>query len=224
VRPLGLVRPGAPPTLSGARRPDSTPLSGPYRPLRRVGVRLQLGLEPDRWYLSMATDPLIGTAARLRYFYMPIPPLMSHGLLPPGVHDATLPEVGAAFGAANARRQELFEKLGTFIETAKRFAVFKALYVDGSFVTDKELPGDIDAVLELPRADLAKLVRHPDHRSVLDRPAAKAAYEIDLFIQPAPPPAPAPDMANFFQHLKPDEALLRRLPPGTLKGIVRVVL
>lgn len=155
---------------------------------------------------------------------MSIPTFTSYGLLPPGIHDATLAEINTAFGASNPRREDLFGKLDQFVHTSKRFALFTALYVDGSFVTDKALPGDIDAVLELPRAALPRLLAHPDRLTLLDTAAVKATYEVHLFFQPEAPPDPNPNMANFFQHLRPEEALVRRLPADTMRGILRVAL
>lgn len=155
---------------------------------------------------------------------MSIPTFTSFGPLPPGIHDATLAEINAVFGATNSRREDLFGKLDQFVQASKRFQLFTALYVDGSFVTDKPSPGDIDAVLELPRAALPRLLAHPDRLTLIDTAAVKAAYEVHLFFQPEAPPTPDPDMAKFFQHLRPEEALVRRLPADTTRGILRVAL
>jgi hypothetical protein len=155
---------------------------------------------------------------------MSIPAFSPHGLLPAGIHDATLDEVQEAFGAKNPRRAELFEKLTKFVDTAKRFGVFTALYVDGSFVTDKELPGDIDGVLELPRVSFRTFLAHTEASSLIDVASVKAAYEVHLFFQPAARSPSEPDMVDFFQHLRPEEALMRRVGPDTMRGILRVVL
>lgn len=64
-------------------------------------------------------------------------------VLPPGIHDATLKEVEACF-ATNPRRVALFEGLSRAC-AALRAAGCTTIYIDGSFVTAKELPGDFDA-------------------------------------------------------------------------------
>lgn len=80
---------------------------------------------------------------------MPIPPLDQYGLLPVGVHDCTLDEIKTTFGLfqTSDRRPKLFQKLQELISEA-RFA--RSLLVDGSFVTAKPDPNDIDLVLVLP--------------------------------------------------------------------------
>ncbi len=151
---------------------------------------------------------------------MAIPAMTPAGLLPPGVHDATLAEVEQAFGSRNDRRVELFQKLTQFLDVARALGLFQAVITDGSFVTDKDAPGDIDAVLLLPRADLAKLTGHPNRLQILDQHAVKAQYEIHLFVDPLP----AGHWTNFFQHLKPADALARKLPPTTRRGVLKVAL
>lgn len=151
---------------------------------------------------------------------MPIPPITAEGLLPPGVHDATLHEIEHAFGVRTPRRQELFEKLVDFVEFAQSFSIFQFLVVDGSFVTDKDAPGDIDGVLLLGRADLARLLGHAHGLRILDVDAMKARYEVHLFFDPLP----AGMWTDFFQQLRVEEALARRLSPGTRRGVLKVTL
>jgi hypothetical protein len=107
-------------------------------------------------------------------------------------------EVQQAFGTGTRRRAELFQKLDQFVVLARSFGLFKSLFIDGSFVTDKEAPGDIDAVLELPEPDLAKPMSHPNALAVIDPTAVKPTFEVHLFFQPPPPVAPRADMAQFF--------------------------
>jgi hypothetical protein len=150
---------------------------------------------------------------------VPIPPLDANGLLPAGVHATTLAEIGVSFGSQNARRTELFDKLQRLVAFAQGFGMFTAIYVDGSFTTDKAAPGDVDAVLEIPRPKLAGLLLLPNGMEILNTAAIKATYEVDLYINH--PPAL---MAGFFQTLRPAEALARRLPPTHTRGILKVDL
>jgi hypothetical protein len=154
---------------------------------------------------------------------MPIPALEPIGLLSPGVHDAALSEVEAAFGSANDRRKELFQKLTQFVDVAKHFALFSAVYLDGSFVSDKSAPGDIDAVLEMGYQNLAKLLIHPSKMAILDHDAVKAAYEVDLYFEPAGATTPQ-DMRVFFQRIRIEDAILRKVDRLTRKGIIRVAI
>lgn len=149
---------------------------------------------------------------------MPIPALIN-GLLPPGVHDATLDEVEAIFGSSNATRVDLCQKLKGYIATLKSFGLFNALYVDGSFTTDKVDPHDIDVVVDMSVGNLAMLLVKPNRNAVLDGSTLKTKYGIHQFFAPS-----SPGMINFFQHLRPDEAIMRKVPITTERGILRVVL
>jgi hypothetical protein len=68
------------------------------------------------------------------------------------------------------------------------------------------------------------LAAQANARDILDTIAVKAAYEIHLFFQPPPPVPPGMNWAHFFQRLKPDEAVLRSLPPTAMRGILKVTL
>ena len=68
------------------------------------------------------------------------------GLFPPGIHEATWPEIVAAL-ATNSRREQLLRGFLAAVLGLKA-AGCKRAYLDGSFVTDKERPGDFDACWE----------------------------------------------------------------------------
>lgn len=76
-------------------------------------------------------------------------------VLPPGVHDATLKEVDVCF-ATNPLRKALFDgfRRGCISLMAAGCSV---VYLDGSFVTMKDTPGDYDACWEPAGVDVAKL-------------------------------------------------------------------
>ena len=88
-----------------------------------------------------------------------IPELVEIGgpykVLPDGVHVATLNEVEEAF-ATNEHRRKLFNGLKAAISAFKK-AGCKTILVDGSFVTDKEKPGDYDACWYTDNVDIGKL-------------------------------------------------------------------
>lgn len=154
---------------------------------------------------------------------VPIPGLTADGLLPPGIHQTTLDDIGLRFGSSNDRRQELFEKLQRFVALVRGFNLMSALVVDGSFVTSKPVPGDVDVVLLMPRANLGRLLLHPNALQ-LSKSAVKAAYEVHLFTQQVEPMPPDADMTLFFQRLRTETALLIRSPIGARKGILKVDL
>ena len=74
-----------------------------------------------------------------------IPDLNEHGYLPPGAHRATLDEVAARFGSATPERSELMQSLRWLVDMCRRDDV-RRLVVNGSFVTSKPDPEDVDCV------------------------------------------------------------------------------
>jgi len=80
---------------------------------------------------------------------MPIPELRPDGYLPEGLFVATEAEVEAAFGTVNVRRQTLMRRLSYFLQLARAAGALR-FFVNGSFVTAKPEPGDIDVVCLVP--------------------------------------------------------------------------
>ena len=75
-----------------------------------------------------------------------VPDFSNEGYLPPGIHLATVEEIAARFGQDSELRQVQMESLVWMIELAQR-AGAERIVVNGSFVTDKLEPNDIDCVL-----------------------------------------------------------------------------
>ena len=149
---------------------------------------------------------------------MPVPPLTAAGLLPVGIHDATLHEIGEAFGKANDARAALFASLKAFFGELSVFgSLIKGVYVDGSFVTSKAVPGDIDLVVVHDEDDFPALDDHP-HADYLHEDLAKERYGFDLFVE-----FDATTMVRFFQRVSTEFALEHGLAAGHSKGIIRVV-
>lgn len=71
-----------------------------------------------------------------------IPALDKNGRLPPGRHEATLEELQDMF-VYNAKRREIFEGLLKLVAVLRSVNVY-TIYIDGSFATSKERPGDVD--------------------------------------------------------------------------------
>lgn len=69
-----------------------------------------------------------------------------NGTLPPGVHDATLLEVEVQFGSSS-RRRTLILTIRRLVHMARRCGFVREIYIDGSFVTAKPDPNDVDIVL-----------------------------------------------------------------------------
>ena len=109
---------------------------------------------------------------------MSIPALQANGELPPGEHQASLNEVEAVYGSSTDRRKLLMQGLR---EAASNFELsgVKTLWIDGSFITDKEEPNDIDGCWEYTLVvDTEKL----DPFFLGSREEIKNKYGLDFFI------------------------------------------
>ena len=79
---------------------------------------------------------------------MSIPELLPSGYLPPGVHVSTEDEVRLRFGSSTLRRQYLWSRVARWLELGRKVGASRLL-IDGSFVTSKDSPADVDAVILL---------------------------------------------------------------------------
>lgn len=142
-----------------------------------------------------------------------IPQLTKDGYLPPGVHSASWVELQNAFGTTPHR----IRLLNGLREAAKSLtaAGCKTLYVDGSFVTSRLVPGDFDACWDAAGVDPGKL-----DPVLLDfnnrRAAQKAKYGGELFLASTNANSPPAFRAflDFFQETR----------DGDAKGIIAIDL
>jgi hypothetical protein len=71
-----------------------------------------------------------------------IPSLRRDGTLPPGEHQATATDVRTRYGT-NSTRMQLLDGLDRMLAALKA-AGCSTVFLDGSFVTSKDVPGDFD--------------------------------------------------------------------------------
>lgn len=74
-----------------------------------------------------------------------LPAFNEFGYLPPGIHIATIEEIVARFGTGSPEREVETLELTSFVDWARQ-ADIKRLIVNGSYVTAKMSPNDIDIV------------------------------------------------------------------------------
>ena len=146
------------------------------------------------------------------YRWVMIPQFDADGLLPPGIHWATWDEVTATFGNTPWRRR-LLDGLEMAINILRR-AGCRTVYIDGSFVTSKEVPNDFDACWE--EAGVTPELLDPVLLEFdAGRAAQKARYLGELF--PASLGATVEGM-SFLEFFQTDRET------GGSKGIVAVDL
>ena len=90
-------------------------------------------------------------AVRNGFAAMPIPELNSEGPLPSGLFDCELGEVRVRFGvfSGSDRRPRLFARLEELVRVMQLSGLFEELIIDGSIVTSKEQPNDVDIIAVL---------------------------------------------------------------------------
>lgn len=132
-------------------------------------------------------------------------------VLPPGIHDATIHELRVRF-ATTPHRRMLFAGFERATAALTR-AGCRAVYLDGSFVTNKPHPEDFDGCWEMAGVDPA-LLDPVLLRFEKKRAAQKRAFHGEMFIAEFPG-APGVTFLEFFQVEKYS---------GRPKGILRVRL
>jgi hypothetical protein len=102
------------------------------------------------------------------------------GLLPPGIYKATFEEVTEKLCFTNRRKDLLIRKLKPALERMKECGVVR-VYLDGSFVTDRRRPGDIDVCYDIGNdADLDAM--YPIYPlNDFTRSATKEQYGAEFF-------------------------------------------
>ena len=131
--------------------------------------------------------------------------------LPPGIHLATWQELAERFGT-NDRRTEILAGLLRALQALGAAGCQRA-FVDGSFVTSKEVPGDFDGCWDHSGVDFDALdpvlLNFEGHRE-----AQKAKFEGEMFIAGTQADELGTRFLDFFQ-LDRD---------GRPKGIIQINL
>jgi hypothetical protein len=132
----------------------------------------------------------------------PIPDFDANGNLPPGVYPVTLRQIEERF-ARNPSRKQLFEGLVRAVRNLAAAGV-RRVWINGSFITSKPNPNDVDGCWEYPFAS-------PFHVEKLDsvfvdisapREAMRKKYGVDFLIAGIPladPSAEGTTVEVFFQ-------------------------
>lgn len=112
--------------------------------------------------------------------------LNGDGLLNPGVHDLTVEQIKEAFGSFSStdRRCRLFERLKEYIAKVTAKPWFREMFIDGSFVTDKESPSDIDLIVVVDNDLLPEDLLRPADYNLLSRRRTRRMYGFDVISVP----------------------------------------
>jgi len=115
---------------------------------------------------------------------MPIPSLNENGLLPEGIFDCTLNEIRVQFGKFQQtdQRPRLFLRFEELFQTMKQSGLFESLILDGSFVTAKSAPNDIDLIAILRRGHNFERDLPMSEYALVSRPLLHRRFGFDVLI------------------------------------------
>jgi hypothetical protein len=141
-----------------------------------------------------------------------IPEFRQDGYLPEGLFLASEAEFTFRFGTQSRRRQRLIHRVRRWIELAKLVRAMR-LFIDGSFITAKPEPNDVDAVVllsndfEMQIAANSEAAMELEEMLLTRRPEEIFAAENDTDWN---------DWIEFFSRT--------REPDGRRKGLVEIAL
>ena len=146
-----------------------------------------------------------------------IPSLNQEGFLPEGLHDCRVEEIEARFGRflLSDRRPRLWARFKEFVAQAPAGGVIQAIVVDGSFVTAKPDPNDIDLVLIVPSDHDFSAELTPSQYNLLAQARVQKRFGFDIVV--VKDGSENCEVAiQFFQQV--------RQRPGVKKGLLRLSL
>jgi len=153
-----------------------------------------------------------------------LPPLTREGLLPEGVHAASLGSVKQRFGQFQQSdcRCRLFKKLEDFVREVGGAGWRAHVIVDGSFVMAcVDEPSDIDIILVLPKGwDMSAEVR-PFEYNLLSRRRTRSRYGFDVIAVRSDSEEES-YWIEFFRQVNTKWNNDLGLPVGLRKGLIRV--
>jgi hypothetical protein len=136
------------------------------------------------------------------------------GVLPKGIYEVTLGEFKKEF-VYNERREAIFKGFCTLLDDLRAINC-KTVYVDGSFVTDKEQPRDVDVCWD-DNDDINWELLDSDYPIFFDmnppREAQQLRYHADVFPANTYEGGSGLLFREFFQQNK---------ETGNAKGIIKI--
>ena len=138
-------------------------------------------------------------------------------MLPRCVFDCSLDQLKVRFGIfqGNDRRPRLVERLAELVVAMQQCGLFDALLIDGSFVTAKPAPNDIDLVAVLrPGHDFERDLPMSEY-ALVSRNLLRRRFGFDVLLAESDSPL-YHTYVEFFSRV--------REAPGLRKGMLRLRL
>ncbi|MFC3833840.1 MULTISPECIES: DUF6932 family protein [Deinococcus] len=160
-----------------------------------------------------------------------IPELDPNGLLPSGIYLVSYLALLEKY-QDDAIRSNFLNGLTLYMQSLRSLGCALAVYIDGSFVTSKDRPSDIDIVVELPKSNSHEMIKAraldfwEENRWLIRRSDLIAQrFNLDChFWEPANQTGGQNDLIDYFQRLRAKDAFDKGLPPDHRKGIVKVAI
>jgi hypothetical protein len=185
-----------------------------WRP-ESLAVYLRIFFVRPKGALNAELTKAVDTTFMLcQFLFAVIPEFNQSGLLPEGIHWADMNEIERRY-AKNEQRKRLLSGFKRAVD-ALRTAGCSLVYLDGSFVTEKELPDDYDACWETQGVTLKAL-----DPVLLDFSNRRAAQKTKYFGELFPAHLRAENCSPFkifFQFFQVDKVT------GEKKGIIGIKL
>jgi hypothetical protein len=145
-----------------------------------------------------------------------IPPSTQRGVLPPGIHSATMAEIYERFArfTISDQRKRLYEKLAVYLDWARASRLVERVFIVGSFVTEQKEPEDIDLVIAVSEDAPARGLS-PAAYNATRRPGIRRV--VGTMIDAHPYRANSPDLMEALEFFQSDRQ-------GHPVGIVEVIL
>ena len=139
-----------------------------------------------------------------------IPQFDEQGVLPPGIYDTSLEEITLKLGGTQ-QREKLISGLDAYLRIWDESGFLSLAIIDGSFVTGKTDPCDIDIIL----APKPEALFSYEYKTLMiwyayDRFSSKNEFGCDVFIA-----ANQVQLDGWIDYFSRDEF-------GTLKGMLRI--
>ena len=110
-----------------------------------------------------------------------IPDFRPDGTLPPGIHSVTLNDLLAAYPPVNQQRQILNDSLQRAVMELRTLDPSIVIYVDGSYITRKAEPNDVDLLIISARFSALAIVTY------LDQVCPVEAVSLDVNVEQSVP-------------------------------------
>jgi len=148
---------------------------------------------------------------------MPIPDFTDDGILPNSIHDCSFEELEVVFGRFQSTdcRITLTQRLKEYIQELRQSGIGKELIVDGSYVTRKDDPGDIDLILVLTKEFDYSAPINPFEYNLASNRVLKRKYGFDVFVERKGTER-YNNRIEFFMRVKEN--------PDVSKGLIRINL